>query len=234
MKSKTLLPLPVFDFAPAPNPSETLMMIRSLPPATLAESMGIEVDELECYARGRKKITRMVYAFIRCVTGAELPAGFGEFAGMRIERGRIIARPNQHHSCGIRYDDLVHMEYLRTCGELAKGQANLIERLSKERDFYRRQCSKDSRYGMPVGSTCGLASCGRGIGNACRSWSTDGICRNRRVLMPASARKASRSASLSSLLLWIESSSSMTAKTLKSFLQSTKSADFWLIRLNLA
>lgn len=114
----------------------------------MAASMGISEAEYERYVRGQKKITRMVYAFIRCVTGAELPAGFGEFAGMRIERGRIIARPNQHHNCGIRYDDLVHTEYLRTCGELAKAQANLIERLSKERDFYRRQCSKDARFGM--------------------------------------------------------------------------------------
>lgn len=60
------------------------------------------------------------------------------------------------------------------------------------------------------------------------SVSASGVCAYRIVRMPARASIASRAASRSRLVLWLLSSSSITAMTSKAGVQTTKSAIFWL------
>jgi hypothetical protein len=77
-----------------------------------------------------------------------LPSTAGLFSGWRVENGERLNGPGMTHKGGIHWVDIERLPEYRRVDNLASRQADLIERLTRERDWYKRQCELETKYGF--------------------------------------------------------------------------------------
>lgn len=116
----------------------------------MAQALGVNPWAFRRWLDGAEPVPLMAYKFAACIAGQCLPVGFGKFSGMRREGEWLLVADRAAGLDGIRFEDLASMGYLRQCAQEVEGLAAQVRRLTKERDFYKGQCFRDSRYGMVV------------------------------------------------------------------------------------
>ncbi|POA97087.1 hypothetical protein C2134_19240 [Chromobacterium sinusclupearum] len=113
---------------------------------TVAAEIGVSAQQLAYWRRGREPVPRVVYLYLRHRAETTLGAQYGPFRGFHLcERGDALVCP----ATGIRinYVEVAMLPEYRRAKRLAEEQAELIGRLMKERDFYRKNCLKQAKYG---------------------------------------------------------------------------------------
>ncbi|MGY8624405.1 hypothetical protein [Chromobacterium violaceum] len=115
----------------------------------MAAELGVSAQQLAYWRRGREPVPRVVYLWLRHRSETVLGAQYGPFTGFRLcDRGDALVCP----ATGIRVNhaDVVRLPEYRRAQCLIEQQTALIERLMMERDFYRRNCLKQAKYGMII------------------------------------------------------------------------------------
>ncbi|QRO33899.1 hypothetical protein [Chromobacterium violaceum] len=114
---------------------------------TVAAEIGVSAQQLAYWRRGREPVPRVVYLYLRHRSETILGAQYGPFQGFRLcDRGDALVCPGT----GIRVNhaEIARLPEYRRAQRLASDQAELIERLMIERDFYRKNCHRQARFGM--------------------------------------------------------------------------------------
>lgn len=135
---------PVAGFRPVPN--DLFEVLFTLPEAEQADAMGVSVDLLHLWKDGLAPIPLIAYKMARLIAG-ELPRSFKPFDRAQVRDGRLVLA-GQDWRDSLSFEEIVDMPYMRQCVNLCRIQADLIERLTLERDFYKRQCRREARFGL--------------------------------------------------------------------------------------
>ncbi|NHQ85293.1 hypothetical protein HA050_04100 [Iodobacter sp. HSC-16F04] len=134
-------------FQPQPATETLLTALLALPASDMCDALGISLKTHLGYLSGQIPVPKIVFLFAQVIAGQELGKGWGKFSGMRID-GEWLVLPGYDKKEGIRYEELKNLWHMRQTLALASGYTRTIEKLMVERDFYKRQCLKEAKYGM--------------------------------------------------------------------------------------
>ena len=109
-----------------------------------AKELGVSVDEWMQWKTGAAPVPKAIWLCLRQKKELERMKPLSGFA---IERDRITSPWGP-----ILTDDILKMPEYRRAHQLAQEQADLIERLMMERDFYKENCHRQARFGLMVNS----------------------------------------------------------------------------------
>ncbi|WP_152681895.1 hypothetical protein [Chromobacterium subtsugae] len=116
---------------------------------TIAAEMGVSAQQLAYWRRGREPVPRVVYLWLRHRSDTTLGPQYGPFRGFRLcDRGDALVCPAT--GTRVNYAEVILLPEYRRANQLVMRQAELIERLMIERDFYRQNCHQQARFGMLV------------------------------------------------------------------------------------
>ncbi|MCD4502313.1 hypothetical protein VA599_23580 [Chromobacterium sp. TRC.1.1.SA] len=114
---------------------------------TLANELDVTPQKIERWRRGRDPVPKLVYLYLINRTGTTLGKQYGPFRDFQLsDRADALVCPGT--GTRINYAELPLLAEYRRAHRLAQQQAELIEKLMKERDYYRHNCHQDARYGM--------------------------------------------------------------------------------------
>jgi hypothetical protein len=113
----------------------------------LAARLYVTVEQVERWRDGTDEVPFAVYEVLRSQDKPVLREQFGEFAGFYFDRGRLVS---DHYKVAISLEDALNMREYRMLSGLVEKQAETIERLLVEKDFYRRQCHREAKFGMMI------------------------------------------------------------------------------------
>lgn len=111
--------------------------------------IGVTLDQWQRWQRGREAVPRTVFAFLRLWNRRQAPPSWGAFAGLEYDAEHDALRHAMLRHL-ITWADIASLPELRRQKRLAEAQAETIERLLIERDFYKAQCSREARFGLMV------------------------------------------------------------------------------------
>jgi hypothetical protein len=100
---------------------------------------------------GNAEMPLMLYELLAMRVRCRLPATAGFFAGWTIINGERFTGPGITHG-GLHWVDIERLPEYRRVDRVADKQAELIEQLIRERDFYKRQCELESRFSFMLRS----------------------------------------------------------------------------------
>lgn len=113
----------------------------------MANELGIPAQELAYYRSGRKPVPKVVFLYLTLRSSTMLGSQFGPFRGFRLDnRGDALVCPATGER--INYEEVAFLSEYRNARRLAAQQADLIELLMTQRDFYRDNCHRQARFGM--------------------------------------------------------------------------------------
>lgn len=112
------------------------------------ELIGMSQSRLKLLQSGKVATSCREYQILKIMTGAILPPCWNEFTSLQIRDGRLYLANSMRWQDGITAHELKAQAMTRANSQLIIGQATMIERLSKERNFYRKQCGYEARYGL--------------------------------------------------------------------------------------
>lgn len=115
--------------------------------------VSVPLNKMKAWLQGDEAMPLMLYELLAFRVRCEMPATAGMFAGWHIVDGQRFTGPNLDHKGGLHWTDIDRMPEFRRADSVASRQADLIERLTKERDFYKRQCWLETRHGLLFRST---------------------------------------------------------------------------------
>lgn len=139
---------PVAGFRPVPP--DLFEVLHVLPEVEMCQALGVSQWQLRGWLDGTEPVPLIVYRFAKIIAGQELPAGFGEFVGVRHEGGMLYAPNRAGKQAGITYNELSSIQMIRELINSSEALRTQYMRAMKERDFYKGQCFRDTRYGMVV------------------------------------------------------------------------------------
>lgn len=137
---------PVAGFRPAT--ADLFEVLFCLQENDLAEALGVSVDLVRLWRDGKSPVPKIAYNLCRTLCGY-LPASFGRFASAKVVEDRLVLQDRVWKE-SLSFDEVVNMPYFRRCALLTKVQADTIERLKVERDFYKSQCRREAKFGMTL------------------------------------------------------------------------------------
>ena len=114
----------------------------------LAEALGVTVETVTSWKAGDQPVPLMAVKLLRLLDSGHTLKCAGPWNGSRAEGTRL------HLDCGhdlaLEFAELERLPDYRRLYHLHHLQTELIERLTIERDFYRRECHQQARFGMVV------------------------------------------------------------------------------------
>ncbi|WP_158300710.1 hypothetical protein [Chromobacterium sp. ATCC 53434] len=113
----------------------------------IAAETGATPQDVEAWRAGRTPVPRAAFLWLHHRNSTKLGPQYGVFREFELcPRGNALVCP----ATGIRvnYAEIALLPDYRRAHRLAQQQAELIEKLMKERDYYRQNCHRDARYGM--------------------------------------------------------------------------------------
>lgn len=132
--------------------NDVMAAIFSMPASNVADVCGVGITTVLDWQSGSSEIPLACYRLLQLVALGTIPPGFGRWAGWRFVEDRIYC-PGDNR--GVRWEEIVFMDHYRQNEHLVKLQAETIEQLMKQRDFYSRQCSLESRLGLMLANLAG-------------------------------------------------------------------------------
>ncbi|MDR3412604.1 MAG: hypothetical protein P4L87_16960 [Formivibrio sp.] len=139
---------PVAGFRPIPV--DLFEVLHTMQEPEMAKALGVNPWAFRRWLDGEEPVPLIAYKLAKVIAGHELTAGFGEFAGVRYENGKLYARNRVGKRAGMTYGELSSIEMMRDLiNNIEAVQAENM-RLRKERDFYKGQCDRETRFGLIV------------------------------------------------------------------------------------
>lgn len=89
---------------------------------------------------------KVIWLYLSQKRDMTLPTRFGVRGGFRIDGKRLVSPWGD----AIGFDEVAMMSEYRRAADLSRRQAELIERLMMERDFYKANCHRQARFGLMV------------------------------------------------------------------------------------
>ena len=127
--------------------SYDLITALSICDEPMRELIGISKRRLEHLKTGKELVNKRELELLMILAGLKTPSTWGDFSGLKVSGKRL-------HIEGMRWQDGITIAELKVLSmtraelQLIAGQADLIERLSKERDFYKKQCGFQAKHGL--------------------------------------------------------------------------------------
>lgn len=109
---------------------------------------GIGVNKLARYKSGAEAVPARVFKLLRILNGDELPEAWGEWQNLRCWKGRLYLADEMRMQDGIMRGELISYGHTRADLQMIAGQCDLIERLTKERNFYKQHCGFTAKHGL--------------------------------------------------------------------------------------
>ncbi|MCD0494489.1 hypothetical protein LQD23_19625 [Chromobacterium violaceum] len=106
-----------------------------------AQRIGVTVTEWQRWKYGDEPVPRWLWLLLRYERERER---MGPWRGFRADGDRIISPWGD----SMHFDEWIQLHEYRRAAQLARSQANLIERLMAERDFYRENCHRQAKFGL--------------------------------------------------------------------------------------
>lgn len=132
--------------------TEVITTLFALPESAVADLCGVGINTVIDWRSGAIEIPLACFRLIQIAALGTIPAGLGRWAGWRFVDDRIYA-PGDNK--GIRWEELVFIDHYRQNQSLVTQQAETIEQLIRQRDWYKKQCSLESRLGLMISNMCG-------------------------------------------------------------------------------
>lgn len=128
------------------NPSELIRAVCFGDVYTVANECGLDPEQLGRWRSGREPVPKWAFILLSLRNKIELSPSAGPWRGFR------VSDDNQFLECPatrarLRYEDVAMMPEYRRAHRLVREQAELIERLMIERDFYRSNCHHQAKFG---------------------------------------------------------------------------------------
>ncbi|MCL6263155.1 hypothetical protein [Craterilacuibacter sp. RT1T] len=141
---RSQLPRAEFDH----DPDELIRVVLFCPhPDKAIKMLGVTKSQFEAWQRGIEAVPRSAFAFLVLWGQKTAPSGWGLFSGLRLDDDGDYLR---HHAFRhrIRFDDLASLPEYWRLQALAQAQAETIEQIIIERNFYREQCQREAKFGL--------------------------------------------------------------------------------------
>lgn len=114
----------------------------------LADALGVDVLQVQAWKTGKQPVPLMAVKLLRLLDAGNTLRCAGPWNGSRATGTRLTI------DCGIdmaiEFDEISRLPTYRRLYHLYHLQTDLIERLMIERDFYRRECHQQARFGMVI------------------------------------------------------------------------------------
>ncbi|GHD60764.1 hypothetical protein [Jeongeupia chitinilytica] len=133
---------------------DLIFAITSLPPSTVADVCGVGIDQVQRWKVGADPLPFAVYQLLRFFGMRTVPSGFGAWSGWRFTEDTIIP-PGGGRRDGARIQDVMFIRHWYIDRQLLERQSNLIDDLTRQLDFYKRQCTLEARYGLMLATLFG-------------------------------------------------------------------------------
>ncbi|MDC7700372.1 hypothetical protein [Vogesella indigofera] len=129
------------------SPDELIRVVCFGEAETLAAKLFVDVEQVTRWREGAEAVPFAVFAWLREEGAKALTEAWAPFDGFTLDRGRLVSR---QYRAAISIEDVMMLREYRLMPALLEKQADTIERLMKERDFYKAQCHREAKFGMMV------------------------------------------------------------------------------------
>lgn len=127
--------------------SYDLITALSLCDEKMRELIGIGKRRLQSLRTGQELVTPREHELLLFLSGLKTPSTWGDFSNLRCTKERLYLNGYRWQD-GITLAELKVMRMTRSELRLIEKQADLIEKLQKERDFYKKQCGLEAKHGL--------------------------------------------------------------------------------------
>lgn len=107
----------------------------------IADEIGVSIKKWQAWKTGKEPVPKLVYLYL--VQKRKL-ASIGKWEPLIIDNERLKLPWGEN----INMAELVNVREYRRAADVATRQADLIEKLMAERDFYRENCLRQAKYGL--------------------------------------------------------------------------------------
>lgn len=120
----------------------------------LANDLAVTIEQIHRWKSGLDAVPSMAVRLLQLLDAGDTLRCAGPWNGSRADGTRL------HIDCGydlgLEFEELERLPTYRRLYHLHSLQTDLIERLTVERDFYRRECHQQARFGMVINSLFGF------------------------------------------------------------------------------
>lgn len=120
----------------------------------LAVDLAVTVDQIHRWKSGTDAVPPMAVRLLQVLDAGDTLRCAGPWNGSRADGTRLHIDCGQ--DLGIEFEELERLPIYRRLYHLHSLQTDLIERLMLERDFYRRECHQQTRFGMVINQLFGF------------------------------------------------------------------------------
>lgn len=125
---------------------ELVKLMFSADDEASATELGVKQSEWLAWKTGKKSVPKVVWLYLRQKRDMTLPEKFGVWRGFTVDGERLVSPWGD----AVAFDELPMMTEYRRAADLSRRQAEMIERLMTERNFYRENCHRQAKFGLMV------------------------------------------------------------------------------------
>jgi len=127
------------------NPDDLIRVVCFGDAEKMAAMLYVTVEQIERWRTGQEAVPYAVYAMLKSQDKPQLGEMWGEWQGFYLDRGRLVS---DEYRAAVSLDDVLKLREYRRLDRLVVEQAETIERLIVERDFYKAQCHREAKFGL--------------------------------------------------------------------------------------
>ena len=106
-----------------------------------ANELGVTIRQWNAWLTGAKPVPRHVWLYLKQKKDME---ALGKWRTVNIQQDRITMPWGE----SISFEEMAKIREYRRAHQLVQDQADLIEHLMMERDFYKENCHRQARFGL--------------------------------------------------------------------------------------
>lgn len=137
---------------PGVNQADVWHVAQQFKPQQIVRWYNVDSRKAKAWLSGEEPMPKMLYELLAFRVCTELPSTAGHFAHWRVIDGKRLDGPGISFKGGLSWIDIDRLNEYRRLDSLASRQTDLIEKLMRERDFYKRQCELETRHGLMLRS----------------------------------------------------------------------------------
>lgn len=118
----------------------------------IAEVAEVHLRTVQAWKQGRKPVPAPIARLLRLMSSRTVLENSGPWTGAYASGTRLVLDEAAGFGVSIEFEEVFRLKDYRRIYHLGTQQSELIERLMMERDFYRRNCIQQAKYGMLINS----------------------------------------------------------------------------------
>ena len=120
--------------------------------AEIAEVAEVHLRTVKAWKQGKKPVPAPIARLLRLMSSRTVLENSGPWTGVYASGTRLVLDDVAGFDVSIEFEEIFRLKDYRRIYNLGTRQFELIERLMMERDFYRRNCIQQAKYGMLINS----------------------------------------------------------------------------------